>query len=336
MPQCGTQVVLCDVPIRFDTYRGCSHLCRYCFASKKQDLMGIETEETPKTLAAFIRGKRSKETRWCDWDIPLHWGGLSDPFQPIEQRYRNSFRCLEVFALTGYPFVFSTKGRLAGTPEYLDLFKRCNCAGQLSLLTRQAALDLEPGAPTFNERLVIAERLAACVKRLIIRIQPYMPEFRLDILRQLTRYKEIGVYGVVVEGLKLSKPKWPCMERVAGDYCITRNVLVDHFQQIRSECHKVGLAFFCGENRLRSMGDSLCCCGVDGIDGWRVNRANLNHIYFEGTAEFAPAMQRKGSGDPFRSLKQETVRGRILSDNSYQENMLAYAKDQVGRRIYGI
>ena len=26
---CGSQVVLCEYPIRLDTYEGCSHDCRY-------------------------------------------------------------------------------------------------------------------------------------------------------------------------------------------------------------------------------------------------------------------------------------------------------------------
>lgn len=33
--KCGSQIILCNLPVRFDTYRGCSHGCRYCFAQKK-------------------------------------------------------------------------------------------------------------------------------------------------------------------------------------------------------------------------------------------------------------------------------------------------------------
>lgn len=33
--KCGSQIVLCNLPIRFDTYVGCSHGCRYCFVQKK-------------------------------------------------------------------------------------------------------------------------------------------------------------------------------------------------------------------------------------------------------------------------------------------------------------
>lgn len=39
MPEYGSQIVLCDLPIRFDTYKGCSHNCKYCFVQRKKDMM---------------------------------------------------------------------------------------------------------------------------------------------------------------------------------------------------------------------------------------------------------------------------------------------------------
>ena len=48
MTSCGSQVVLCDVPIRFDTYKGCSHACKYCFVQRKKDISDIDKGETAK------------------------------------------------------------------------------------------------------------------------------------------------------------------------------------------------------------------------------------------------------------------------------------------------
>ena len=36
MPRCGSQIALCDLPVRFDTYRACEHGCVYCFARAKR------------------------------------------------------------------------------------------------------------------------------------------------------------------------------------------------------------------------------------------------------------------------------------------------------------
>lgn len=93
--KCGSQVILCNLPIRFDTYKGCSHGCRYCFAQKKRNIGKIERDETVEAMRSFIEGKRNRETAWCDWNIPIHWGGMSDPFQPVEKNIRASYECLK-------------------------------------------------------------------------------------------------------------------------------------------------------------------------------------------------------------------------------------------------
>lgn len=129
--KCGSQVILCNLPVRFDTYKGCSHGCKYCFAQKKQNIAKIQRDETVEALRSFVEGKRGRETAWCDWNIPIHWGGMSDPFQPIEKNIRASYDCLKLLAETKYPFVVSTKGRLVADPEYLDLLAQCNCVVQV-------------------------------------------------------------------------------------------------------------------------------------------------------------------------------------------------------------
>ncbi|MFW5721499.1 MAG: radical SAM protein, partial [Bacteroidota bacterium] len=63
MPSCGSQIILCDVPIRYDTYKGCSHGCKYCFVTRKYDIADIKFGEGVEALQNFISGKRSKETK---------------------------------------------------------------------------------------------------------------------------------------------------------------------------------------------------------------------------------------------------------------------------------
>lgn len=72
---CGSQVILCEYPIRLDTYEGCSHDCRYCFARSKRDIAAVKPLHCVEQVKRFVSGKRTQMTNWCDWDIPLHWGG---------------------------------------------------------------------------------------------------------------------------------------------------------------------------------------------------------------------------------------------------------------------
>lgn len=331
MPRCGSQIFLCDVPIRIDSYYGCSHQCKYCFTLRK-GYRNLELGETAKGLLAFINGTRNKETRWCDWAIPIHWGGVSDPFQPIESKFKRSYEFLKIFEKTKYPFIFSTKGRIVASEDYLNLLQNCNVVGQLSMISPKYD-KIEPNAPPYSERLKMLEKITPRCKRTIVRLQPYTPDVLEDILNSLSKYADMGVYGVTVEGLKV----WYAhkgLVRVAGDYTYPKAILESHYRKIRSEAHKVGLKFFAGENRLRNMGDSLCCCGSEGVEGFIENRSNLNH-YFFGNLAFTERMDVPGTAYAFKSLFQDTLSTNILKTKSYSEMMQKFAKTKKALEIFG-
>lgn len=335
MPRCGSQIVLCDVPVRFDTYKGCSHGCQYCFTQRNNDdMLDIRIDETASVLRRWISGKRSTETVWCDWGIPLHWGGLSDPFQPIERELRESYRCLEVFAETGYPFIVSTKGKLLTDPDYLDLLRRCNAVVQVSLVSPKYDA-IEIGAPTYRERMDMLPALAENSKRLIIRAQPYLREAKADIIRALPEYKARGVHGIVLEGMKSLK-KLPGFVKMGADFVYPTAALRGDLEEIRRAAHRAGLVFYCGENRLRSMGDELCCCGIEGLEGFRPNRANLNHALFGDDFGYTDRQREPGTGDAFRPLHQTTIASRVFRTNSYEQNFEMVLKDRNFLKIMGV
>lgn len=320
MPDCGTQCYLCDLPIRFDTYKGCSHACEYCFAKKFKDISKIKPLENASTLIKFIQGKRSKSTNWCDWNIPIHWGGMSDPFQPCEKKFRYSYDCLKVFVDTQYPFVVSTKGKLVATDEYLDLLSKCNCVVQISAVCSKYD-KIEQGCPSFEDRLAIMSKVSKKVKRVIVRVQPYMHEVYQDVYNNLELFKNAGAYGVIIEGMKFRKKK-PGLVRVAGDSVYPYELILSDFLKLKARAHQLGLKIYAGENRIRKYGDSLTCCGVDGLEGFTPNTYNLNHILNGDVREPRKAMQELETGHCFRALSPSTVKGNIMDKQSFVFNML--------------
>ena len=327
MSRCGSQIAICDLPIRFDTYKGCSHMCRYCFVQLKYDISNVERGEGAKALREFIDGRRNDETNWCDWNIPIHWGGMSDPFQPIEREHRLSYEALKVFAETRYPFVVSTKGTMLAEPDYLDLLKQCNCVVQVSLVSSQYD-KLEKGAPTYAQRLNMIRQIAPFVKRVIVRVQPYTTDTLKNVLAALPAYKEAGVYGITIEGMKY-KRKVAGLVKVGGDFCYPADLLKHHFEWIKAGCHRLGLAFYSAENRLRKMGDSLCCCGVDGLDGFKVNTFNLNHYFFD-RENYIPTekMKKQGTCMCLKAICQTSVGYSAFKKNSLATMMDVMAHDK--------
>lgn len=331
---CGSQVKLCEFPIRFDTYTGCSHLCKYCFArgfaSKNGDISVVKDrgESAYNELKRFIGGHRTKVTEWCDWDIPLHWGGMSDPFQPLERKCGISLRCLELLRDEQYPFIVSTKGSLVAEEPYLSVIAQCNAVVQISMVC--SSYDkMEQGAPTFEERLSMVSRLnEAGVKRVITRAQPYLVSCSKEFLANIPRIAEAGAYGVTVEGMKFQKRR-KGLVKVGADFLYPENVLKSCYEKIRDACHESGMAFFCAENRLRRMGDSYACCGCDGLEGFVGNRFNCVSIVDGLDVKPTEKMRQIGTGRPFKSMLQKPGIDKMVMEKPFAQHMYEMAKKMV-------
>lgn len=319
MIKCGIQCLVCDYPIHLDTYKGCSHACKYCFVKQKYSINNIEPIHTTKSLRNFIEGKRNFETKWCDWNIPIHWGATSDPFQVCEKTHKCSLECLEVFAETKYPFIVSTKNPvLAASEPYLSLLSECNVVFQISMACDKYD-KLEPGAPTYQERLKAAKILSEHVTRLIIRVQPFFADKFKDILKEIPNYAKCGAYGIVCEGYSTAKKQKGLVKD--GKYCFPIETLVPMFKQIKEECHKHNLRFFSGEDRIRFVGDNLTCCGTEGLETFKPNKFNIEHLAHDTDITATKAMQGSDTYQPFKCIGQTQAWAMKCKDKSFEQLM---------------
>lgn len=325
MPDCGSQCWLCDLPVHFDTYTGCTHDCKYCFARKQRDIGKVGFNESPKQLLDFINGKRTRDVTWCDWDIPIHIGGLSDPFQPCEKTFRRTYDCLQILADTQYPVVISTKGKLCCEPDYLELLSKCNVCMQVSIVC--ASFDkLEKGAPPFEERLEMVRKLAESVPRVNVRVQPYMHEVFREVLENIPRFAEAGAFGAVFEGMKYQKKK-PGLVKCGGDMVYPVKILQHDFERFRDACHENGMKFWSGENRLRRMGDNLTCCGIEGMKGFRPNVYNLNHLLNGDKTEPTEQMCEPKTAQCLHATNQKAGAWERQKNLSFKDAMLLLYAD---------
>lgn len=249
-------------------------------------------------------------------------GGVSDPFQPIEKTAKISYNCLKVLAETQYPFIVSTKSTLVATDEYLSLLSKCNVCLQFSMAC--SSYDkIEEGAPSFEERLRAVSKCSKKVKRVIIRIQPYYHKHFQEIFDNLKRFKEAGAYGVIIEGIKYTiKQNSNYFTKVGGEYLYKYDLILNDFLKLKEEAHRVGLKIYAGENRIRKYGDSLTCCGIDGLDGFAPNKFNLNHLLNGDKVKPTDKMKEKGTGTCFKGINQTTVGGNEVAQNSFAYDMI--------------
>lgn len=224
-----------------------------------------------------------------------------------------------MFSETQYPFIVSTKGEVIADDGYIQLIGQCNAVVQVSMVSPMYDR-IEPGCPSYEERLGICRKVAPYSKRLIVRVQPYMTESLSSLLRQIPRLADAGVHGVILEGFKSVKAK-EGLVKIGGDYAYPYDVLESHFQIVKDKAHENGLMFYSGENRLRAMGDSLTCCGCDGLDGFEVNHYNLPHIMSGEDCKPTNAMTIKDSCKAFSAMWQDTQSVKWLSERSFEQVM---------------
>ena len=318
----------CPFPINFDTYKGCSHACKYCFAnntnfSKKTiNAEKVITTGGVKELEDWAAGKRSALESWCDWNIPVCWGRMTDPFQPCELKYGRSLECLKWFAKTGYPFIVTTKSVLcAENEEYYSVLKDCNCVFQMSMCCSR--LDpLETGAPSYERRLSALEKIAKAVQRLIVRWQPFFNEYLKDALLTVPRVAETGAYGILVGAAYLKKPTKLCNEFYGGVYHYPVSLTEKSYLQIRASCHAHGLVFLADD--LRRLSDAMPCCTGDttNLKGFRPCKCNAVYYWLKRDEfEVTPRMREAGSGAVFHNIYYQRDDYSKLKTRSFADMM---------------
>ena len=174
-----------DVPFdrSLNPYRGCEHGCIYCFARPTHAWLGLspgldfETRlvARPNAPEALERELRARGYH----PAPLALGTNTDPYQPIEGRYRIMRRILEVMRAYRHPISIATKGTLI--ERDLDLLGALAEAGLVNVGVTVTTLDatlaraLEPRVPPPARRLGTIERLSAAGVPVRVMLSPVIP-----------------------------------------------------------------------------------------------------------------------------------------------------------------
>ncbi len=151
-----------------NAYRGCEHGCIYCFARPTHafhDLspgLDFETRLFAKPDAARLLRETFARPRYQP--RPIAMGTNTDPYQPIEGRYRITRSLLEVCLDARHPVTITTKSdRVLRDLDLLaELAAKRLAAVAVSVTSLDARLSglLEPRAPAPAKRLAALGRLA--------------------------------------------------------------------------------------------------------------------------------------------------------------------------------
>jgi DNA repair photolyase len=149
-------------------YRGCTHGCAYCYARPTHEYLGFsagldfETRILVKEDAPELLRRALASPRWEPRVIAL--SGVTDAYQPVEQRLGLTRRCLEVLAEFRNPTAIVTKSRLVARDA--DLLRELARHGAVSVHISLTTLDpelhrrMEPRTSSPRLRLEAIEALA--------------------------------------------------------------------------------------------------------------------------------------------------------------------------------
>ncbi len=326
-----SQFFFCGLPLRLDSYRGCAFQCSFCYARYR----GGNTSDAavlpadPETLRRTFERAFGDEPARPDGligqclrqRVPIHFGGMSDPFQPAERTFQVTRRFLETLLERQYPTVISTRSTMAAADPYLGLLREMkNVVVQFSFTSTRVSVSgrLEPHTPAPSELLKTMERLSGLGVTTTCRWQPYVPGVSESPRQFVRRVAAAGARHVALEHLKLpvetNNPLWSKLvsgaardfraeyaaagaTRSGRELVLSPRVKLPTILKARQAAREAGISFGAADNEFQYLSDSDCCCsGVDqfpGFDGWfkhqvayAVRRCRGRRIVYESVEGF--------------------------------------------------
>ncbi len=197
------------LPFRFtvNTFRGCTHACRYCFARPTHEYLDLDagrdfdTQVVVKLNVAAVLRKELRRRSWSRDTVAL--GTNTDPYQRAEGRYRLMPGVIRALTESGTPFSILTKGTLLRR----DLPLLRQAAGQVdvgisvSLAIGNAELqkEIEPGTPSPKARLELIRDIADAgfaPHVMVAPVIPYLTDSTAHLDELLAGLAEAGASGV--------------------------------------------------------------------------------------------------------------------------------------------
>jgi DNA repair photolyase len=171
-----------------NAYVGCEHDCVYCYAK----WYSRKGQVTAKINAHEILKKELKKRIEKDMPRePVCFGSISDPYQPIEQKYEITRKMLEVCVELSYPCFIVTKSDLVvRDKDILSSLAKQNLVAvnfTITALDKAVLTKLEPYAPNNQRRLKAINALTKAGIRCSIYLSPVFPYLSEPYLEDFIR-----------------------------------------------------------------------------------------------------------------------------------------------------
>ena len=164
-------------------YMGCAHQCTFCYvrafekrADRPSDDRYGRSIRVKVNVADVLRAELARRS-WQGDGVAI--GAATDPYQPVEGRYRLTRACLQVLAAAANPFSLITRGPMV--VRDIDVLVEAARHADVSVMFSVPTLDpevwrkTEPGTATPRQRLRALSRLVEAGIKAGVGMAPILP-----------------------------------------------------------------------------------------------------------------------------------------------------------------
>jgi len=217
--QCKSAIGKCGFPgggLAINPYVGCGHGCVYCYARFIKRFTGHAEEwgtfvDARLNIAEILR-KQLKSPKYKGERIFI--GTVTDPYQPIEKKYKLTKNILQVLVNYKNPVSILTKSDLLLRDiDLLKKFKNIDVNFTVTTLDERWKKLVEPNSPTIKQRLNAMEKLTKEGITVLAMMGPYWPVFT-DPEALFKEFKRVGISHIFTESFNTIGGNWSGVEKV--------------------------------------------------------------------------------------------------------------------------
>ena len=180
-----------------DPYVGCAHNCKYCYVFRKQfvespnhdsDLWGEFVD--PKINAVEILRQQIREVKH---GVVL-LSSITDPYQPLEYKYRITRGCLEELLKNQFKIVILTKSNLVTRDlDILSKFRSADVGLTITTDDDDIRKLIEPNSASIEDRISTLQMFHSRKVRTYAHIGPILPMNPIDLVEMIKNHIDYAI-----------------------------------------------------------------------------------------------------------------------------------------------
>lgn len=230
-------------------YRGCGFGCRFCYSpavlheTREWGTFLEAKANIPDILRVEVR-KKKKGLVWLS--------SVTDPYQPAEERYELTKRCLQVLKGASWPVLIQTRSTLVvRDAELISGFERADVGFSVSTLNEEHRRIFEPGSAPSRERFRAMRALSDRGIRTWLFLGPVLPGITAEDVSEIVALAaNSGAKALQFDRLRFRPGVWERLskaipEALRQEFISARDQGSSYFtsaeNQIGRECERLGI-----------------------------------------------------------------------------------------------